>query len=397
MKNNIIFEDFLLSTKVGKLDIDENIPFEELKNCPACRTERQVVAELQSRRTSKKIRYGICATCGYMGYIDRPSQDWLANYYSRDWDKLITRSIEEIRSETGLEAKSGPKTSRFIAFSLAQQLPIDKNKSILEIGSGYGEVLKNFKDIGFNSVVGVENSEHRAKIVTEAFDIPVFSGEFENHQVQKNLANFKPFGLIFSHHVLEHTFNPDEIINKISDLQDDGGYLVLALPNAMGEHINYALFYLVHLHSFTKESLEIILNRNGYQIIKDNSPDPTNIILAAQKSTNPKSIFPRRNDYFDCARNRIIRALGMDKIQQGSAYEIKWEQKLDNSDPSQVLKLNFGKVNWWLKKAMSFIKRKLGRYSTVYTFLISVVDSSDSATTGPIRIFFKDKIKLLAK
>ncbi len=396
MINSINFEDFLLSTKVGRLVVDETVPFVEQKNCPACDGILSPVAELESRRTAQKIRYGICPACGYMGYIDRPGRTWLADYYARAWDKLIPRTSEGIRSQTILAGKSGPKASRFIAFNLARQLGLDKSQAVLEIGSGYGEVLKNFKDDGFKTVVGIENSDHRANLVSETFGMPVLAGGFEQQAVQAKLGEYRPFGLIFSHHVLEHTFNPDEIIDKISMLQDYGGYLVLALPNARGEHINYALFYLVHLHSFTKEGLEIILNRHGYQVVKDSSPDPTNIIVAAQKTADPKPIFPRQTDYLNQTRGRLSKTLGLAVIRPGTLYELNWWQELTASDPARIKPLGGGMPAWQWKKTIAFLKRKLGRYDTVYTFLLSAAGNDESASKA-VKIFFKDKIGFMAK
>lgn len=320
----------------------------------------------------------------------------MRDFYSHDWDKYFPKTKIEIRKGTILPGK-GIKPSRYLAASLVEKINPDKGKPVCEIGSGYGEALKYFKDAGFKYLIGIENSKHRAELVNQALGFNILHGGFEDQEVQEQLSKQKPIGLFFSHHVLEHVYDPAEVIRKISYFQDQGDCLILSLPNADGEHINYALFYLVHLHSFTKESLELLLNKNGYEIIADNSPDDSNTIIAARKTPNPRPQFKIKQNYYDLVLRRISKGLSLNKMVKPVLYELYWEQGVER-DRAEITEVGSGgvlqKVNWYFRNKIAYIRsRFFKRFTSGYTMLVSP-ETSDS---GGFEIRFPDKITLLIK
>lgn len=384
--------DLIEHSMMKVLNLGANVVLENQTYCPACRNELVPICIFFNKNREQKIRFGVCQHCGYMGYIDRPTQKWIADYYSAHWDKNLIRGKEDILKAVDLPV-SGNKATRYLALSLVKGLYIDKERPVCEIGCGYGEVLKNFENIGFKKLVGVENSKHRAELVCQIFNFNVLDGEFENYDLQKKLASLGPFSLIFSHHVLEHTYNPAEVIEKASRLQNEGDYLILALPNAKGEHINF-LFYLPHLHSFTKESLEKILNRYGYEIFSDNSDD-ANISIAAKKVADPKPKFALENNYYDAALRRIKNGLGITSMKDSRLRHIFWDDATE--DLSDVYSIS--RPLWYWLKFDAFVRTKLlHRFSHKHSFIARLprvkYNSIDSA---PFEIQFSGNIKLLVK
>ena len=391
----IKIEDILQSSRLSLLSLDEKIPFDRWLACPFCETSLRPVCRLVDA-SDRQIRIGLCENCGYMGYMDRPAKDWMISFYSNEWDKAFPRAIAEIKKATVLPGK-GIKPSRYLAASLIEKIKPDKERPVCEIGSGYGEVLKYFRDFGFKNIIGIENSKHRTELVKQALGFNVLHGGFEDEKIQEQLMKRKPIGLIFSHHVLEHTFDPAEVVRKISDLQNEGDYLILSLPNADGEHINYILLYLVHLHSFTKESLEGLLNKYGYEIIADNSPDDSNTIIAAQKKSAPQPKLKIKQDYFDSVSKRIIKGLALDQMSKKKAwYALYWEQGAER-DKAKATKIGSGflpRVNWYFKNKVAFVRsRFLKRFTQGYTMLVSPEMTDD----GNFEIRFPDKINFLVK
>ncbi len=383
------------SNRVRVFDFDKNIPLEQQLRCPVCERDLEVACLLIGEKTETKIRYGLCTNCGYMGYMDRPSEKWMVDFYNKDWDKAFPKTQDEIKRGTILPGK-GVKSQRYLTASLLEKINPDKNKTFCEIGSGYGEVLSYAKEQGFKTVVGVEHSRHRAELVHQALGFEVFHGEFENPKVQEKLSLLKPVGLFFSHHVLEHVYNPAEVIEKASSLQEIGDYFILSLPNAMGEHINYGLFYLVHLHSFTKESLELLLNRHGYEMVADNSAYDDNTIIAARKVQNPQPKLSRSKDYPAQFLKKIQKGMSIDSL--GSRLqELYWEENYDYD--FSAAKIAYGndilaKVIWNIEKAIAFINIKHRRFTVGYKMLLKKIQSG---TNLPIEIRFPDSIKLLMK
>ncbi len=383
------------SNRVRVFDFGRDIFLDQQLHCPACQNDLTVGGILVGEQSDEKIRYGVCSRCGYMGYIDRPTKKWMIDFYSTDWDQAFPRTVEQIKNGTILPGK-GIKPERYISASLLQKIQPDRNKPFLEIGSGYGEVLKYFKEQGFKTVVGVENSQHRAEMVNRALGFTIFHGGFEEDNIQEKLAKFKPIGLVFSNHVLEHTYHPEDIIKKISFFQDIGDYLILSLPNAVGEHINYSFLYLVHLHSFTKESLEILLNRHGYEIVADNSPDEFSIAIAARKAQNPKSIFLLKSNYLELFKTRVKKGMSIDLLKSGT-NELYWEQRSEY-DFSRVIpryKNNLvAAIIWKFKKLVALVNVHLRRFTIGYKLLIEPIEIGDDMST---EIRFPKNIKFLIK
>lgn len=387
--------DFIELFRFTPFVLNVSIPLEQQTNCPACQSTLEPIVGLVGN-SNLTIRVGQCLRCGYVGYIERPSKDWMMRFYARTWDAHIAKGIEEVRNQPPLLQER--KTSRIKSVGLIHQLNVDRRKTVCEIGCGYGSVLKYFKDEGFGRVIGIENSDHRAKVVQEAYGIPVLSGNFESDQVQKQLQAYAPIGLFFSHHVLEHTYNPFEILQRISALQDEGDHLILALPNVKGEHAGYLVFYLPHLHSFTKESLERLLNRVGYELVMDNSPDDGNIVIAARKVANPKSKLLLRSDYRAVTLAKIRKGLGLDQLTGNGLFQYHWllGKEFDDALMSRKLpSVALEKARWYALKAVLATKAALKRYTSRHIFLVEPFD--EPKTMFPIEIQYPEDIIFLTK
>ena len=135
----INIEGILQSSRLDFLKLDEKVPLENWFICPSCRTGLKQICRFVGGR-GRRIRFGLCENCGYMGYMDRPNSAWMSDFYSYEWDKSFPRTVAEIR-EGKLMPSVGKKASRFLAASLAEKIGPDKEKPVCEIGSGYGEVL----------------------------------------------------------------------------------------------------------------------------------------------------------------------------------------------------------------------------------------------------------------
>lgn len=194
---------------------------------------------------------GACSKCGYVGYIDRPSQQWFRDFYASQWDETARNSQDEVRQLVRKEAKN-PHPAAAIA-RIAK--PSGK---ILEFGCGYGTALKQLADEG-HSVQGVEPCQHRAAIAREEFGLDVHCGELSDIDGK--------YDLIFSSHVLEHCYDPDEVMRNIARLQGIGGKVMIAVPDAQFEPTMGQILFLPHLHSFTDVSLSNLFARHGYETV----------------------------------------------------------------------------------------------------------------------------------
>lgn len=380
----VTVEDSGLSSRLNSMPLLDGVPMDAQTACPACGTALETCARLVPKGGVKSVRYGLCPQCGYMGYIDRPTQRWIIDFYSQDWDQEFIRTPEQMRQDAdGMMEKKG-KLSRWIAASLIEKLPVGKDRMICEMGTGYGLVLEFFKRKGWTKLIGVENSKHRAELVKQVFGFEVLHGGFEEASVQDGLRAVAPIGLIFSHHVFEHTYHPDDIIAKVAALQREGDHLIFSMPNADGEHIQYALLYLLHLHSFTLESLEALFNRHGYEIVEDASPDRTNIIVAARKVAEPQARYRTGKDHRAEFVKRFRKGFRLDEA-GGKPYAIYWEQKPEEADTAIVeMHVSLPALTrfWWLmRKALDFVKsRGFKRVTAGHRLLLRTAEAPADGT-----------------
>ena len=258
------------------IDIGASVPLESQTACPACANALNTLAVL-SATSGTAIRVGVCEQCGYTGYMDRPARAWISRYYAEVWTHGTEKDIVSLREKWQPDNPS----SRAVRKALAL-LP-DRSRPILEIGSGYGTMLRFALEHGFPNVIGIESSRHRAETAREATGLPILSGDFESEAVQTELRKHAPFGLIYLFHVLEHTYHPAEIIAAIGRLQSPGDILVIGVPNLEGEPAMNILLFLPHLHSFTATALTHLLNRAGYEVVDTSGSDDIGLNVIARK------------------------------------------------------------------------------------------------------------------
>ena len=397
--NNLKVHDILLSSRLGLFPLKESMTLIKITQCPGCTRELKNVCSMVGHEGKQIVRIGVCTYCGYMGYIDRPSREWIVSFYSNEWDKEFMRTPEEMKQAVTLPRK-GIKASRYAAFSLLEKLQVNKNKPFCDIGSGYGQMMKNFEQAGFAKVVGVENSTHREQAVRDVFGYTVVEGDFGNKKVTEELKKHGSFGLMFCHHVLEHVHNPNTVIEEMASLQEEGDYAIFALPDVAGEHINYVSFYLPHLHGFTKESLEQLFNRHGYELVVDGSPDILNIIMAFRKTAQPKAKLTLRNDYESDARKRFKNGLALDQLTQETYFDLKWEQKVTEIDTAQAVPASGGPaaaIFWKVRQLVAYVKSRWFKRLTGYYILLVTPEAKKLTSEETVEIQFNGPIQFLIK
>jgi len=389
MYNTLTIKSLLLSSRMNLFPLGSEVPLSLVVNCPACTDPLIAVCALRS--PNQIMRIGFCEKCGYFGYMDRPDKEWMVNFYSSEWDRGFVRSKEIMIKDVELP-EGRIKGSRREAFLATIELGVDKSRSVCDIGSGYGQVMKNFEIAGFTNVVGVGNSLHRAKLVQEVFDLPVVHGDFGSREVEEALKKYAPFGIMFCHHVFEHVYDPEKVVESISKLQKNGDYAVFAMPNSVGEHINYGMLYLLHLHSFNKKSLEKLFNRFGYELWADKSNNELNMTLIFKKTEKPQEKIVA-NYSLDSFSERIKLGLGLDQYTHPGLYTLRWWQEAQGGDWAKAGPIS--KIKWIILQIISYIKSRLLQKVTAHHIIL--VQPEKKNLEFPSEIWFDKEILLLTK
>lgn len=136
---------------------------------------------------------------------------------------------------------------------------------LVEIGSGTGVLLHNFKSYGIK-VDGFEPSKIAYNMAKREFDIQLIEGYFKNEKLNK-----KP-QIILLYDVIEHLNDLEMLLLQIKKAMNKETILIIKSGNPSS--INARLFikkwsYLKssqHISFYTKKSMEILCNRTGLRL-----------------------------------------------------------------------------------------------------------------------------------
>lgn len=137
------------------------------------------------------------------------------------------------------------------------------NKKVLDFGSGNGGFLKLTKNIS-KKVLGVE---------LEKAIIPFYKEE--NISLENNLDNInEKFDIITSFHVIEHIKEPLKILDKLKNLLEDNGRLIIEVPNANdalltiyeNEAFSNFTYWSCHLYLYTHHTLNLLAKQAGFEV-----------------------------------------------------------------------------------------------------------------------------------
>lgn len=388
--------------------IDGTIPFDTEELCPSDATQLKTICTLVGNEGAQKMRIGCCSHCGYTGYIDRPKKEWIKNFYLKVWSDGESRNVaEEVAELLSKNAVSKDRMKRITeTIRFLEDRQIGKDRSICEIGCGYGSILKRLKDLGFTRLIGIENSTHRAEIVRTAYGIPVIAAPFEDPEAEEKLRSLAPYALMFSHHVLEHTYHPGEIMEKISGLQQNGDYIIFSLPNGIGEFSMSPLLYLPHLHSFTPQSLKNLFARYGYEVIDDSLTTDWELYMIARKTGLVVS-GDRARDYVPAMREKFIRYFGLNRAYSTQERLLWWSRRVDIAGQMPWYQSGFLRKLQWAA-VTHFVKyfhkqaiiRQLGakRFQSRHPFMSAKIEGLSRRHTvpeeSPLEIQFEGPIVL---
>ena len=143
-----------------------------------------------------------------------------------------------------------------------------ESTTILDIGAGTGEFLKAMSLLNWNTQ-GVEPNPNARTISLD-----------KNLNIKANLSDITAtFDVITLWHVLEHLPNLNQQIANITQLLNDKGCLIIAVPNYKSyDAQKYKTFWAAydvprHLWHFSKKSIPLIFQPYGYTLI-DTLPMP---------------------------------------------------------------------------------------------------------------------------
>ncbi|MDA7697737.1 class I SAM-dependent methyltransferase [Candidatus Pelagibacter sp.] len=150
------------------------------------------------------------------------------------------------------------------------------NIDLLDIGCGNGVLTSEISKF-FRHTTGIDLSGAGIEFAQELKNEKL---NFENISVDEMIKRKKKFKFITSFEVIEHQYLPDDFLNKMYQLLDDNGMLLITTPyngyiknliiNILGKHdFHYnPLWRHGHIKFFTTRTLKMILNKCNFEVIK---------------------------------------------------------------------------------------------------------------------------------
>ncbi len=139
---------------------------------------------------------------------------------------------------------------------------------LLEIGCGNGERLSWLRSKGWD-VEGVEIDRKAIKIATHKFNLRIYYGDLISLNLEPQIYN-----AIIMNHVIEHLYEPLEILKECYRLLKLDGTLVITTPNTQSlGHITFKESWMGldpprHLYLFNHYNLKMLVEKAGFKIIK---------------------------------------------------------------------------------------------------------------------------------
>lgn len=235
----------------------------KLTQCPACgSSDVHHVRDVKDYFLTQEV-FGLdqCSNCHLLFTNPRPALDVIGEYYKSDdyvshsstKKGLVNRIYNKVRSIT-----------------LNQKLKLvnthASGKRLLDIGAGTGHFAAKMNSGGY-TVTGLEPDEDARRVCKELNDLELLPLE---NLYSDDLGKFD---VITMWHVLEHVYDLQKDLVRITSLLDTGGVFVIAVPNYQSyDAQTYGAYWAAydvprHLYHFEPSSLIPLIEKLNFSLV----------------------------------------------------------------------------------------------------------------------------------
>ena len=246
------------------MEHNENKKPKHTVTCPVCGSEN---SELYLKTkdyflTGEEFDLFQCKSCSFIFTYPVPPPDQIFTYY--DSPEYVSH---EIKKSSFFDRVYALARKRNIRYKYGVVSRFKSSGKILDVGCGTGELLKYFKDKGWQTS-GIEPVEKARSFAINEYSLDVFD------EKQLHLFDTQTFDVITLWHVLEHVYDLNGRIEELKRLLKSDGVLIIAVPNInsydasfYGKHWG-ALDVPRHLYHFNQETMSALLEKHALRVIK---------------------------------------------------------------------------------------------------------------------------------
>lgn len=203
----------------------------------------------------------VCKVCGFMYTDPVMRQSDYIDFYKNYYRPLYTNAFKATDTFFNDQLKTGRRIQKYLS-----KITNLEGKTIVEIGTGAGGILKAFLDKGSN-VIGCDFGEEYLHHGRE-FGLDLRDGDIS--VIPSSTADV----VIYSH-VLEHILNLDHEFENLKRILKPGGLVYVEVPGLFFIHYTYRGNFLrflqnAHLYHFSKKTLINLMRKYHFSPIKVN-------------------------------------------------------------------------------------------------------------------------------
>lgn len=195
--------------------------------------------------------------------------------------RALHRSRAAEASRSAAFAHSLPRMRRCFDLMAPYLKP---GQRVLELGCGDGVLLQMLKQSGVHPT-GLDMDQESAEATASSLQVPVLSGAFE----EMDLRGVR-FDAVVLVHLIEHFFEPVEMLRKARGLLRPGGMLFLETPNILRPKVGpRRVFSFAHNYHFSPRTLSLALHRAGFRpsALREFRRDSFQIVAHAVDNVGP--------------------------------------------------------------------------------------------------------------
>jgi len=234
--------------------------------CPACRCAE--AAHAFEKETFEWVR---CSACSTVYMSPRPSPGVMNAYYSSSenyqfWAEHIFPASEDARRDK----VCAPRLEQILA--MMKRAGIARGGRLVEIGPGFGT---------FAALAQVSGAFDDVQVIEPTPEMAAACRERGVRVIEQRVEDALPAGVradvLVAFEVIEHLFDPRDMVLRCMDLLGPGGLLVLTCPNSDGFDISWlgAASLAVdaeHVNLFNPRGLRTLLESCGFDVIEQTTP-----------------------------------------------------------------------------------------------------------------------------